>query len=200
MNKVPAYFLFLACFVCISGCVSAGGKPALSFVLGKAAALEALPPYSGSKAKLAIADFDIKSSSKVTTESAQSLKAVLAGALESSNRFIVAEAGEDIIIAAEILEFEQLASGGNSGVGGGGGAGRGAFGGLLSNTVNKARVILNIRIVNAADSRPLSSKKVQGQVSQFADSALAMDRAVKLCVIEALRYVAEAIPQSYYKF
>jgi curli biogenesis system outer membrane secretion channel CsgG len=66
--------------------------------------------------------------------------------------------------------------------------------------VNKARIALEVRIVDSATSHVLSSKKLQGQASESADEPNPMERAIKLCVIEAVRFVAQAVPAEYYKY
>ena len=114
----------------------------------------ALPPYSGPKARIAVADFDVKAA-KANGEIGSGLREMLITALMNSNRFSVLERqalaaimqeqelsasgavqqgaqvqrgqlkAADLIVTAAVTEFEPNASGGAAGVGGGGGIGSG---------------------------------------------------------------------------
>jgi curli biogenesis system outer membrane secretion channel CsgG len=125
----------------------------------------------------------------------------------------------DLIITATISEFEPQASGGRAGVGGGGGAGSGVLGGLLGAALNKAHMVLDIRIVDTSTSEVLATRPVQGQASDVAGvikggffgslglaaglSAYAntpMEKAIRICIIEAVRYISQTIPANYYKY
>lgn len=125
----------------------------------------------------------------------------------------------DLVIAASVTEFEPQASGGRAGIGGGGGAGSGALGGLLGTTLNKAHMGLDISIVDTATSQALATAHVQGQASDvtgaikggsFGSGGLGsglsayantpMEKAIRICVIEAVRYMSQTIPASYYKY
>ncbi|MFH1441091.1 MAG: CsgG/HfaB family protein [Candidatus Omnitrophota bacterium] len=125
----------------------------------------------------------------------------------------------DLIITAQIVGFEPKVSGGSDGVGGGGGAGSGVLGGLLGTTLNKAYISLDIRIVDAATSEVLAATKIQGQAadtdvvgtSKFFDnwdlgsgledySDTPMEKAIRICLVETVRYIAETVPASYYKY
>lgn len=208
-----------------------------------------LPPYSGPKARLAVADFDVKAA-KATGEIGSGLREMLVTALINSNRFSVLErqaleavmqeqelsisgaaqqgAGgpqrgqiktAELIITAAVTEFEPAASGGAAGIGGGGGVGSGILGGLLGATLNKAHMALDIRIVDTSTSEVLAATRVQGQASDIAGgfmggflgswglggglSAYAntpMEKAIRICIIEAVRYISQAIPPTYYKY
>jgi curli biogenesis system outer membrane secretion channel CsgG len=139
--------------------------------------------------------------------------------LSTNSRFSIVERKlSDLIIQAEVTEFEPQTSGGKSGVGGGGGVGSGVLGGLLGNTLNKAYMVLKIRIIDTATSEVIASTKIQGQASDTrrafmsgvsngselagAVSAYAstpMEKAIRFCITEAGRYISQAIPASYYK-
>lgn len=125
----------------------------------------------------------------------------------------------DLIISTTIAEFEPQASGGKAGMGGGGGAGSGAWGGLLGANLNKAQIALDIRIVNNSTSEVLAVSRVQGQASDAAGGFMAglfgrgdlaeslstyantpMEKAINLCILEAVRYISQAIPANYYKY
>lgn len=125
----------------------------------------------------------------------------------------------DLIITASVIEFEPQASGGRAGVGGGGGVGSGMLGGLLGAASNKSHITLDINIVDTATSKTLAATRVQGQASDVAAnvkggffgsgglnaglSAYAntpMEKAIRICIIETVRYMSQAIPASYYKY
>lgn len=125
----------------------------------------------------------------------------------------------DLIITAEVISFEPQVSGGSDGVGGGGGSASGVLGGLLGSTLNKAYIALDIRIVDAATSEVLTTTRIQGQAadtdvagaSKFFDnwnfgrgledySDTPMEKAIRICLVETVRYIAEAVPASYYKY
>ncbi|MFH1354681.1 MAG: CsgG/HfaB family protein, partial [Candidatus Omnitrophota bacterium] len=141
-----------------------------------AGAVSSLPPYSGPKSRITVADFEVKAA-KAGGEIGSGLREMLITALLNSNRFSVVErqvlsavmqeqelavsgAAEeggpergkiktaDLIITAAVTEFEPLASGGRGGIGGGGGVGSGVLGGLLGAALNKAHMALDIRIVD----------------------------------------------------
>jgi len=207
-----------------------------------------LPPYSGPKARIAVADFDVKAA-KAAGEIGSGLREMLVTALINSSRFSVLErqvlsavmqeqelsasgaaaAGSgpqrgkiktaDLIITAAVTEFEPQASGGSAGIGGGGGVGSGILGGLLGAALNKAHMALDIRIVDASTSEVLAATRVQGQASDVAGglmmgfmgnwalggglSAYAntpMEKAIRVCIIEAVRYISQSIPANYYKY
>lgn len=188
-----------------------------------------LPAYSGPKARISVADFDVKTT-KATGEIGSGLREMLIAALINSNRFSVVERkaqaavmqdeelSADLIITVTISAFEPQASGGRAGVGGGGGAGSGVLGGLLGAAFNKAHMVLDIRIGDASTSEVLAARPVQGQASDVAGvikggflgslglaaglSAYAntpMEKAIRICIIEAVRYISQAIPANYYK-
>jgi curli biogenesis system outer membrane secretion channel CsgG len=85
--------------------------------------------------------------------------------------------------------------------------------------MNKAHMALDIRIIDASTSEILASTRVQGQASDVAGgfmtgfmgswalggglSAYAntpMEKAIRVCIIEAVRYISQTIPANYYKY
>jgi curli biogenesis system outer membrane secretion channel CsgG len=125
----------------------------------------------------------------------------------------------DLVITAAVTEFEPQASGGAAGIGGGGGIGSGILGGLLGAAMNKAHMALDIRIVDTSTSDVLAATRVQGQASDIAGGVMAgffggwglggglsayantpMEKAIRICIIEAVRYISQAAPPSYYKY
>ena len=208
---------------------------------------QALPPYSGPKARIAVADFDVKAA-KAGGEIGSGLREMLITALINSNRFSVVERQvleavmkeqelsisgaadpaskvergkirtADLIITAAVTEFEPQASGGRAGVGGGGGVGSGILGGLLGGALNKAHLALDIRLIDTSTSEILAATRVQGQASDISGAIMAgffggwglgaglsayantpMEKAIRICIIEAVKYIAQATPVNYYK-
>ncbi len=234
--------------VSLTGCATLDQLTQPTAQVDNNAGAQALPPYSGPKARIAIADFDVKAA-KANGEIGSGLREMLVTALVNSNRFSVverqalaavmqeqelsasgasqtdgsAQRGKiktaDLVITAAVTEFEPQASGGSGGLGGGGGVGSGILGGLLSASLNKAHMALDIRIVDTSTSEILASTRVQGQASDVAGAFMAgflgswglggglsmyantpMEKAIRICIIEAVRYVAQVIPANYYKY
>jgi curli biogenesis system outer membrane secretion channel CsgG len=210
------------------------------------AGAQALPPYSGPKARVAIADFDVKAA-KATGEIGSGLREMLITALVNSNRFSVVERQAleavmkeqelsasgaadqsakiergkirtaDLIVTAAVTEFEPQASGGRAGVGAGGGVGSGILGGLFA--LNRAHLALDIRVIVTSTSEIIAANRVQGQASDISGAIMAglfggwglgaglsayantpMEKAIRICIIEAVRYIAQSTPASYYKY
>jgi curli biogenesis system outer membrane secretion channel CsgG len=150
------------------------------------------PAYAGPKAKIAVTDFEVKSN-KVSAEIVSGFKEMFVKALKDTNRFLVELAPADLIISLAVTEFEPQASGGRAGVGGGGGVGRGLLGGLLGNTENKARITLDIRIVDVSTSKVLAVTDVQAQAQDT-------EKAMRISIIEAVRYISRAVPGKFYRY
>lgn len=208
----------------------------------------AMPTYSGPKARIAVADFEVKAA-KASSEIGSGLREMLVTALLNSNRFSVverqalsavmqeqelsasgaAQSGSgpqrgqiktaDLIITAAVTEFEPQASGGRAGIGGGGGVGSGVLGGLLGAALNKAHMALDLRIVDTSTSEVLAATRVQGQATDIAGGLMAgfignwalggglsayantpMEKAIRVCIVEAVRYISQAMPANYYKY
>nr|MBC8359566.1 hypothetical protein [Candidatus Aminicenantes bacterium] len=208
---------------------------------------QVLPPYSGPKSRIAVANFEIKAA-KVTGEIGLGLREMFISALVNSNRFSVVEyqvletadkeqelpvsgvadlelktetdknKTADLIIMAAITEFELQASGGRAGVGGGGGVSSGPLGGLAGGALNKARLALDIRLLDTSTSKIFVDTCVQGQSSDISGAMMAgflgdwdlgsglsayantsMEKAIRICIIEAVKYIVGGIPTSYYK-
>jgi len=239
----------LICLVFISGLAGCASMMQPTASVDNNAGAAPLPPYSGPKARVAIADFDVKAA-KATGEIGGGLREMLVTALINSNRFSVVErqvlnaimqeqelsasgaaqqgAGgpqrgriktADIIVTAAVTEFEPQASGGSAGIGGGGSVASGVLGGLLGASMNKAHMALDIRVVDTSTSEVLAATRVQGQASDVAGgfmmgfmgnwalggglSAYAntpMEKAIRVCIIEAVRYILQVIPANYYKY
>lgn len=204
--------------------------------------------YSGPKARIAVADFEVKAA-KATGEIGTGLKEMLTTALMNSNRFSVverqvlkalmqeqelaasgaavqdqggAQRGKiktaDLIITAAVTEFEPNTSGGSAGIGGGGRA-KGFLGGMLGGSLNKAHMAMDIRIVDTSTSEVLATTRVQGQATDAEGgigigflgnfglgaglsgySKTPMEKAIRVCIIEAVKYISQSVPANYYKY
>lgn len=207
-----------------------------------------MPPYSGPKARIAVADFEVKAA-KTTGEIGTGLREMLVTALVNSNRFSVVERQvlnavmqeqqlvasgaaqqgtgpqrgnirtADLVITAAVTEFEPQASGGAAGIGGGSRIGKGFLGVGLGGSTNKAHMALDIRIVDTSTSEILASTRVQGQATDIAGGIgigflgswglgaglsgyanTPMEKAIRACIIEAVRYLSQTISANYYKY
>ncbi len=216
-SVIPLVF----CIISLAGCAVLN-KP-VQFVdrfIGRTL----FPPYSGPKASIVVADFEIKAA-KATTETGVGLRDMLIAGLNNTNRFSVISLRNDnieknagLIIAVEVTDFEPRASGGSLGIGGGGSASSGTLGSLLGFSANKSSLALNIRIVDAVSTKVLFSERIIGQAvdtvqprsaREHKGSALneglsaytntSMGEAINKCIIEAIEYIVEKVPQGYYK-
>jgi len=245
MKRIPLAVVLLVC-ICATEAFAGWLQPTAQ--VDNTAGGQALPPYSGPKARIAVADFEVKAA-KAGGEIGSGLREMLVTALINSNRFSVLERQAlsavmqeqelsasgaaqptggpqrgkiktaDLIVTAAVTEFEPQASGGRAGIGGGGGVGSGILGGALGGALNKAHMALDIRIVDTSTSEVLAATRVQGQASDVAGgigigfmgnwalggglSAYAntpMEKAIRICIIEAVRYISQSIPADYYKY
>jgi curli biogenesis system outer membrane secretion channel CsgG len=183
-----------------------------------------LPPYSGSKARLAVSSFTLKAA-KATAEIGTGLREMFVSALTQSNRFVVSERAEtagqrpaDLAVVVAVTQFEPQSSGGRAGIGGGGGAGSGVLGSLIGSSGNAAQLALELRIIDPVTSDVISQTVVKGQaldatggvlqgvfggwslgagLSAYANTP--MEKAVRTCIIDAVRYVSDAVPSGYYR-
>ncbi len=97
--------------------------------------------------------------------------------------------------------------------------GSGFMGALLGGSPNKAHVALDVRVVNPVTSNVLFSTRVQGQASDVSGAIMGgflgswalsqhlsgyantpMEKAIRICIIEAVRYVSGIVPPEYYKY
>ena len=178
---------------------------------------EPLTGYSGAKAKIAVSDFELKTSG-LNADVGQALKDYLISILNNTKRFIVVSpADTDLIISVGIGEFVQENSGGKSGVAGGGSAASSFMGGLLGTPLNKATMQLSLRIVDRVTSNIISSRDIQSQavespgnkietprdkvfkagLSEYAGTP--MGKVIYECLLEAVRYISLNVPSTYYK-
>lgn len=217
IRKSILTIIFFVFILNLSGCLTLFGP--------NKSRVDLLPPYSGPKARASVVDFDIKTP-KASSEVSSGLREMLVKALVSTNRFSIVdrqelktdEKAKSIIIATTILEFKPQDSGGSAGIGGGGGENNGLFGGLLGDSLNKAHMALDIHLVDVSTSEVLATKQISGQatdsssvgagvslanvslgkgLSAYADTAV--EKAIRICISEAARYIAETVPAEYYK-
>ncbi len=212
-NKTKNNLLLVFCVLCLvslSGCAGFFKKPVeLKGVAG-------VMPYSGKKARLAIADFEIKTI-KANNEIGTTLRQLLLTSLEGTSRFEIGKTG-DLIISVSVVEFQPQGSGGSSGLGGGGSA-SGELGGLLGNITNKAHIAWEVRIVDAVSSQVLDTTQIKTQaadnnppvglgsigdlklenvLSEYNNTPLG--KAIRLCLAETVRYIVQKTGQEYYKY
>lgn len=249
MKGFIGFFVFLLIFAGVGGCAGLDSMMQPSAQVDNNAGTQPLPPYSGPKARIAVADFDVKAA-RAYGEIGSGLREMLVTALLNSSRFRVVErqalnavmqeqelsasgaaqtgAGgpergkiktADLVITAAVTEFEPQASGGRAGLGGGGGIGSGILGGLISGALNKSHMALDIRIIDTSTSEVLAATRVQGQASDISGGIMGgffgswglgaglsayantpMEKAIRVCIIQAVNYIAQATPVNYYKY
>ena len=213
MRKSFRLFGSLVLSLFIAGCFSARTQSVSSKNLPD----DPLKGYSGPKSKIAVSDFELKTSG-LNTETGQALKEYLVSILNNTRRFsIVSPSDAELIISAGIIEFVPENSGGKSGVAGGGSAASSYMGGLLGTPLNKATMQLSLRIVERATSNVINSRDIQSQavenpgnktktphdkffkgpLSEYAGTP--MGKVIYECLLEAARYIALNVPQNYYK-
>ena len=215
-SKVERNFRLFVCAVILfmTGCFST--KPHAQ--LDKSLTGQPLGRYSGSKAKIAVSDFELKTSG-VNAEAGAALKDAFISILNNTQRFLtVGQQEADLIISVQINEFVPESSGGKSGVGGGG-SGQGNFmGGLLGPPLNKANMQLSVRIIDHISSSIISSRDIHSQAAQSpgkkikaphgmvfkaglaAYAGTPMGKVIYDCLVESARYIAQNTPLNYYRY
>ncbi len=181
------------------------------------------PPYSGPKAKVIVADFEVMTA-KATVDIGSNLRDLLITGLVKSQRFELMSLPKDasekpagLIIATRLLDFEPYGSGGKSGVGGAGSAASGSLYSLLGSSINRSYITLDIRIVDSATSKVLFSERISGQAAVGYSPAeghreekkiglglalytgTSMEEAINQCMLEAVKYIIQKVPAQYYK-
>ena len=125
----------------------------------------------------------------------------------------------DLMVTAAVTEFEPEATGGAAGFGGGGKVGRGILGAVLGGSMNKAHMALDIRILDTSTSEILAATRVQGQATDMQGGLMAgflgsfglgaglsgyantpMEKAIRVCIIEAVKYISQQVPANYFKY
>lgn len=205
----------------IGGCASV---PKNLSIIDKSQEKSLLPDYSGLKSSITVVDFELKAA-KASSEIGLGLREMLISLLNSSKRFIIVERqpsqetkSADLIISASVIEFEPQASGGSAGVGGGGGVNSGLMGGLLGPTLSKAHMTLEIKIADVVTSEVVATSSISGRAADMSGDIMGgvisnwklgsgvdvftnspMEKAIRMCMIESMRYITQNIPQKYYK-
>ena len=196
----------------LSGCFSTKSHS----VLDKTFTDELLSPYLGAQAKIAVNDFELKTSG-LDAQVSSSLKEYFVNILNSTKRFvIVAPQDADLIISVVIVEFIPENSGGKSGLAGGGSSASSFMGGLLGEVLNKANMQLSLRIIDRASSEVISSRDIQSQVVERPGKRIKfpqdkvfraglsdyvgtpMGKVFYDCIVEAGHYIVQNVPQKYY--
>jgi curli biogenesis system outer membrane secretion channel CsgG len=212
MKKIFKLLSCLAIFLFLSGCFST--KP--HSVSDKASAVQLLSPYQGPEAKIAVNDFELKTSG-VDAQVSLALKEYFVNILNNTKRFlIVAPQDADLIINVGIVEFIPENSGGKSGLAGGGSSASSFMGGLLGEVLNKANMQLSLRIIDRVSSEVIGSRDIQSQVVELPGKKIKfpqdkvfraglsdyvgtpMGKVFYDCIVEAGRYIVQNVPQSYY--
>lgn len=209
-------FKLLGCaltLLLLAGCFSA--KP--NSALDKSLTGEPLSLYAGPPARIAVSDFELKTSG-LDAQGGLALKEYFVSILNTTKRFVIVSPQEaDLIISVGVIEFIPESSGGKSGLAGGGSSSSGFMGGLLGEALNKANMQLNLRIIDRASSNVVSSRDIQSQavenpgkkikpphdkvfkagLSEYAQGP--MGKVIRDCLVEATRFVAQNVPLTYYK-
>jgi curli biogenesis system outer membrane secretion channel CsgG len=208
-------FKLLSCALTLfflTGCFSTKSHS----VLDKTLSGEFLAPYSGAQAKIAVNDFELKTSG-LDAQVSLALKEYFVNILNSTNRFaIVAPQDADLIISVGIVEFIPENSGGKSGLAGGGSSASSFMGGLLGEVLNKANMQLSLRIIDRVSSAVIGSRDIQSQVVEHTAKRIKfpqdkvfraglsdyvgtpMGKVFYDCIVEAGHYIVQTVPQSYY--
>ena len=207
--------------------------------------------YNGPKARIAVADFEDKMSSRgqYRIEYGRGLSDMLTTALFQTNRYIVLERekltavvgelkhgtsdlfrrdataplgeleGADLLINAAITGFDPGVSGG----GAVGGAVGGLFGGNVGRTIGsiaggfgKARVAMDLRVIEVRSGRVVSATTAEGSATTFTMGGGAasggmggalggfaktpMESAIREMIEHAVAFVVSKTPATYYRF
>lgn len=195
MNGIKAIFISIVVVV-LAACVPPAATKVTSGTGGATVAVAQAERYDGSKARVAVLDFEDKMSSKhwYRAEYGRGMRDMLSTALFDTNRYIVLEreklrgviAEQDLgasgrvkkETAAAIGEIEGAelllvgaVTGFDPGVSGGTGAlaalGAGKLGALLGG-VNTARVTIDMRVIDARTSRVVAATSVEGKAAGYA--------------------------------
>jgi len=124
--------------------------------------------------------------------------------------------GADLLVVAAITGFEP----GTSGVGGGIGGVGSRFGGALSVSTQKSSIAMDIRLVNSTTTEVVAATRVEGSardtsigigavglagntplgggLSVFAKTP--MEKAIRICINEAVKYIVQVTPPEYFKY
>jgi curli biogenesis system outer membrane secretion channel CsgG len=125
--------------------------------------------------------------------------------------------GADLLIVAAITGWDPGTSGTSGGIGIGGWRGLGGIG--LG--VNKSSMAMDIRIIDTETSEVLAATRVEGEATDFnlgvygggivghhvglagglsTYSKTPMEKAIRVCIYEAVKYIVENTPEEYFKY
>lgn len=214
MKRRLKLFCGAAIFLFLAGCSSTSS----SALLEKNASEEFSGHYTGLKAKIAVSDFELKTSG-INTDIGAALKESFTGVLNNTQHFLIVPAPEaELIISIQVNEFVPEGSGGKSGVGGGGSSPGNFMGGLLGPPLAKANMRLALRIIDPATSTAISSRDIYSQATQMPGqktknshgmvfkgvlsvyTGTPMGKVIYDCFNEAAHYTVQNIPVNYYKY
>ncbi len=122
----------------------------------------------------------------------------------------------DLLVVAAVTGWDP----GTAGVGGGVGLGTGGFIGGVLGAFKKSSMAMDIRIIDTATSEVLAATRVEGEAKDVNLGALAgglvgnvglggalgayaktpMEKAIRTCINEAVKYIISATPQEYMKY
>jgi curli biogenesis system outer membrane secretion channel CsgG len=124
--------------------------------------------------------------------------------------------GADLLIVAAITGWDPGTSGTSGGIGIGGWRG---LGGILGG-IKKSSMAMDIRIIDTETSEVLAATRVEGEATDFnlggfgggiigtvglagglsTYSKTPMEKAIRVCIYEAVKYIAENTPREYFKY
>lgn len=124
--------------------------------------------------------------------------------------------GADLMVVAAVTGWEP----GTSGVGGGVGVGTLGFLSAVTGAFKKSSMAMDIRIIDTATSEVLAATRVEGEAKDINLGALAgglignvglggalggfaktpMEKAIRTCINEAIKYIISATPSEYMKY
>jgi curli biogenesis system outer membrane secretion channel CsgG len=128
--------------------------------------------------------------------------------------------GAELLITGAVTEFEGAQSGGGGGLGGISGLGTaGRVFGAIAGGIKNAHMAIDVRVIDTKTSRIVSAASVEGKATDFAlGGALAgagsggalggalggwsktpTEKALRLCIQEAVKFVVSKTPQTYYR-
>jgi curli biogenesis system outer membrane secretion channel CsgG len=128
--------------------------------------------------------------------------------------------GAELLITGAVTEFEGAQSGGGGGLSGLGGLGTaGRVFGAIAGGIKNAHMAIDMRVIDTKTSRIVSATSVEGKATDFAlGGALAgaggggalggalggwsktpTEKALRLCIQEAVKFVVSKTPQTYYR-
>lgn len=120
--------------------------------------------------------------------------------------------GAELLVTGAVTEFEPGASGGGGGLGGTMGQ---VIGGVLG-AVQKAHLAIDLRVIDTRTSRLVAATSVEGEATNYNLAGLAvgssvggglggysktpMEKAARVALGEAVKFVVSKTPQKYYHF